>query len=101
MIQHKIIENITGRVIVVRANDLMRYSLYSGNKPLQFKRTGGRAVAVCTGKIAVYRKPSANEIHKDYQAHNARGLWLGSTFKNMRPEFDRLVHNLSEYEGLI
>lgn len=94
MIQHEIIESTTGRVIIVRANDLMRYSLYSGNKPLQFKRTGGRAIAIAAGPVKVFKKPGIVAFSKEHILQNNRTLY----HFNSIADDDMIINGLSEYE---
>jgi hypothetical protein len=102
MLKYNIQEGNGGRIVQVTANDLMRYTLLDVNgKPLHWHRVGGQAVAVTTGAVAVYRKPTATEIHREYMAHNARGHWLGSKYSRLPRKFERLITNLSEKEATI
>jgi hypothetical protein len=93
MLKYDIVKQETGRILVVKADDLQRYALHdSKDNPLVFKRTGAQAVAITSGTIKVYRKPTGLQFHKEYMLHNGRSLWLG-----FHPNFERLARNLYEY----
>lgn len=97
MIKYEITEGKGGRIIVVNADDLQRYALHTKEDiEIEFQRVGSQAIAVTTGQIMVYRKPTGLAYHKEYMKHNARSLWLGFT-----PRFDRLARNMYEYEKTI
>lgn len=93
MLKYNIIPGKVGRVIIVKAEDLQRYALHDVNDvPLMFRPKGAQAVAITSGIIKVYHKPTGLAFHKEYMVHNGRSLWLG-----FYPRFDNLARNMYEY----
>lgn len=97
MLKYNITEGTGGRVVILQADDLMRYALHDSNDtPIKFIRKGSHAIAITTTPVTVYRKPTSLALHKEVMLHNARSLWLGFT-----PKFDRVARNLYEYTETI
>jgi hypothetical protein len=112
MFKYNLTEGQGGRLIVVSADDLQRYALHDEHdQPLQFKRLAirctckrqpephthdGQAVAIATGPVKVYRKPSPAEYHKEYMLHNRRCLWLGAD-----ANFGYLARDMYEFQQVI
>lgn len=97
-LKYEIVANTNNnRILIVLANDLMRWALFDSNDtPLKFKRVGSKAVAITSGIIKVYRKPTGLQFHKAHMQHTGRSYWLG-----FKPKYEELINNMLEYEGTI
>ena len=88
------------KIIVIPANQLMRLVFYEFigdvKERIKFKRAGSRCMAVATGDIIVFKKPTSNEFHWAYLKNNARILAGWPTISQ-----DNLVENMLEIVEII
>lgn len=95
MLHYAIKGNGADRVLIVEANSAQRFRFWhkDGAEQVCFRRIGSRLIAAVTGKVMVYKKPNAQQFHREYMAANSRALWLG-----LQVDTDRLIDNMLEYE---
>lgn len=97
MLRYKIVPGKVGRVVIVQAEDLQRWALHDSNDmPLKWETAGAKAVAITSGMVKLYRKPTGLRFHYDYLLHNSRALREGARFGTV-PELETLVRNLYEF----
>lgn len=81
------------RVLVVAKAAAHRFRFTNDKRePVRLRIAGSKLVAVVSGAVVVYAKPTANEFHRELMQHNARAMWCG-----LQSDPDRLVDNMLEY----